>query len=190
MVKRFSRLNYALKTLKNPNDDDNSTENVNAPAGTVLAKYQKSKQSSVSYGSRDAGSKTQGLVEVATIPFAEGVVNNNKAKLVGMSKRAHVSALASLVKAACNYEDYVPANHDLLSLYKPAQAIIFEGTGYKSEKPSKITGIKYKPRNGNSYTFPFGAETAKTLKIVRDEIKMAATSIRQVSFKNEVYPNI
>lgn len=72
----------------------------------------------------------------------------------------------------------------------PAKAIIFAGTGTASAagEPSQITGLRYKQRNGSSYTIPYGASVGKPKEVeVRAAIKAVLTQSPNatISFKSE-----
>ncbi|MFY7801992.1 MAG: hypothetical protein ACOVQ7_01050 [Limnoraphis robusta] len=75
--------------------------------------------------------------------------------------------------------------------FRPAKMVVFVGkTGGVAEKTSGITGEKYKPKGGDSYTFPFGKKKSDVKK--NNEVMMRGFLISQcnkgsqsVSFKDE-----
>lgn len=188
MARRFSRLKYALKTLKTPGTINSTGVVPTAPSGTILAKFQTAQAQGVEYGDRAAESKIGGLVLVSVNPFALGAgTANNKAVL--MSKRTRNGALFTSFKDDCNIVDY-DALHEKIKKYSPAKAIVFKkGTQADTKKTSKITGIKYNPTEGSSYTFPFGTKPSATLILVRGAIvAQTVASGASVSFRPEIYP--
>jgi hypothetical protein len=189
MARRFSRLKYALKTLKAPGAINDTGLVPTAPAGTILAKFQTAQAQGVEYGDRAAESKTGGLVLVSINPFAIGYATDNL-RAVLMSKRSHDGNLFNSFKDDCNIAVHA-ATHEAIKKYSPAKAVVFKkGAQVDTKKTSKITGIKYNPVEGNSYTFPFGTKASATLTLVRGAITaQAATSGASVSFKPEIYPS-
>lgn len=186
MAKRFSRLSYALKKLLNsPTFDGTGTGNT-PPTGSVLEKYASAVKNGVKYGAKPAASKPGEIITVAVNPFGLGAADANK-YAVKMSKRSFDKTELAGVKTACNILVYDPAEHERLAGYRPAKANVFIlGAQTSTEKTSKVTGLKYNPRDGHGYTFPVGTKTGTTLMEARKAIITAAkTANAKVSFQSE-----
>ncbi|NJO98636.1 MAG: hypothetical protein HC764_23730 [Pleurocapsa sp. CRU_1_2] len=176
-----------METLRTPNSTAPAPD---APAGTVARKFQdyKAGKVTVSY-TREASSKPGEILKVSILPFYFGGVAGTEA-IVAQSKRADDKAELSGVQTQCNQVTVNAETHAKLSRFIPAKATVFDyGTATTSET-SKITGIRYDKKAGNSYTYPFGANTTeKTPGEVRKGILAAVTALgtASVSFSDERY---
>lgn len=160
-MKRFSRLEHALKLLRRPTDIGDPTATAPAaPAGSALEEYEKftSRKKFINI-TRTADSLPKSLIEVALQPFGFPNTAANKT-LISYSQRAS-TALATYGGAATFNHAASVDNSQKRYGFKPAQAVVFDpgGTVTTTPKTSKITGIPYKARGGKSYTFPFGVGT-------------------------------
>ncbi|NJK58733.1 MAG: hypothetical protein HC939_23515 [Pleurocapsa sp. SU_5_0] len=187
MVKRFSRLKYALETLRTPNSTAAAPD---APAGTVARKFQDYKGGKVKLTyTRSADSKPGQIQKVSILPFYFGGAENSEA-IVAQSARAILNSDLSAVRTQCNQKVANFETDAKLSRFIPAKATVFDyGTATTSET-SQITGIRYDKKTGNSYTYPFGASaTEKTPGEVRKGILAAVTALgtASVSFSDERY---
>ncbi|MGF1542871.1 MAG: hypothetical protein ACFCU5_20915 [Pleurocapsa sp.] len=158
MGRRFKRLNYALKALSAPNSDVKG----NAPAGSILDRYQKFKngETILSYP-RSPDSKPKSLEFVSVKPFFFGGAADSEA-IIKYSKRTADAAAAAAVKALCNHVPVDNESHKVIARFRPAKVTLFKETseGATAPETSKITGVRYDKKRGNSYTLPFGASTA------------------------------
>lgn len=187
MAKRFSRLKYALDTLRTPTGTGTTP---NPPAGSVLEKFQEvySKKRKLTY-TRDSGSNAQEILKVTILPFFFGAAPDSQT-IVAQSKRANDNSDFNAVQEACNQ---IPANIETDSVLKgfsPAKVTLFKPTGATKSEPSQITGVKYTKKLGASYTFPYGASaTEKAEGNVRKDIlsKVPETSKATLSFTSEKY---
>lgn len=186
MSKRFTRLEAALKYIR-PGQGEVIAD---APAGTPLRMYQdwKAGRRVIEY-TRDEGSNPDRILKVAINPFGYPTVEGNLA-IVPVSQRAILSSTGAAIKTAANIEDETEVGAQDLTGFIPAKAIIFAGTGTTTLNGdgSEITGLKYRKRNGASYTIPYGASVSKPKEMeVRAAIKaaLAASPNATVSFKSE-----
>ena len=187
MARRFSRLNYALKSIQPPN----ATNGTNTPPdGSVLKNFADYKSGAKQPNYVRAPESLPGtLLEVAIKPFAfpaAGTVNY----IVDLSERASTATGIAAVLAAGNAVTTIPAGAVKASGFIPAKAVIFApaGTQDNTEIPSQITGILYNPREGQSYTVPYGtAATNGSESEVRAAMITAATPITNatISFRSE-----
>lgn len=187
MTKRFSRLQYALTTLRTPTGIGVIPD---APTGTIAKKFQDYKAGKVKLNyTRDDGSKPIAILKVSILPFYFGGVAGTEA-IVAQSKRADDKTELDGIQTQCNQITVNFETHTKLSKFIPAKVTVFDfGTGTKSE-PSQITGVRYTTKAGNSYTFPFGASTTeKTPGEVRKGIIAAVNTLgtASVSFSDERY---
>ncbi len=187
MAKRFSRLKYALTTLRSATVE--GTPSV-PPAGTVLNEFYKFHTRAVKPNyDRDTGSNPKEILKVTILPFFFGGAADSQV-MVAQSKRANDSAAVNAIQEACNQ---VVANLETdvaLRGFTPAKVTAFDPTGATKSEDSQITGIKYTKRVGSSYTFPYGASaTEKAEGKVRKDIlsKVPATSDINLSFSSEKY---
>lgn len=156
--RRFSRLSYALKSLQSPLG---GTDN-NPVTGSILANYKdfRDGKTVVNY-TRAPESLPGNLVEIAVNPFFK-VLDATTPARVKISKRVLDQAGLSSVRTAANILTTVPEGAVELKNYVPAKAIVFiPGVQSNTKKPSQITGVTYNPKEGNSYTIPFGQATGE-----------------------------
>lgn len=184
MPKRFSRYKFALKAAGG-----------SAAEGSALAKFKDYAEGRVvpEY-ERDPNSNPGKEIPIYVIPFGEvgdvyyliGISNrsNNQIAIAGGATALKTETVESLPDEA----DTAQSNK-----FTSAAAVVFVGTGTGTATPSQITGVRYKPRLGNSYTFPFGkgagatgaAATFKGRATVIQETVLA-TPGRSVSFRPEI----
>jgi hypothetical protein len=187
MAKRFSRLKYALQTLRTPNSTAAAPD---APTGTIARRFQdyKAGKVTVSY-IREGTSKPGEILKVSILPFYFGGVAGTEA-IVAQSKRADERTELDGVQTQCNQITVNAETHAKLAKFIPAKATVFDYGATTSPETSKITGIRYDKKAGNSYTFPFGASTTeKTPGEVRKGIVVAVKALgtASVSFSSEKY---
>ena len=108
---------------------------------------------------------------------------------VRVSNRALTNGALSSIITACALQ---PANTSGLTKYygfKPAKVVVLiKGSQVDTKETSKITGIKYNPIDGNTFTLPFGRNTTTdTLAERRSAIITAAAANTNIalSFKTE-----
>lgn len=190
MGKRFSRLRASLRYLQNARNDSNN----NPPEGSILkafADYQNG-INRPSY-TRDTASKPGSATRVAIRPFA--FVNDDMLTVVKMSKRSNTSTNIA-IPGACNVKTSVPNDAKGRIGYTPPKAIFFKKDSTQSANTvtSQITGIRYDPIDGKSYTIPFGSTEQKDpISTVRKNITTAVaeptSTISKVSFRDEMLRN-
>lgn len=184
MPKRFSRYKFALKAAGGE-----------AAAGSPLKKYQDfvEGRATPEY-TREVGSLPGKEIPIYVIPFGEAT---DIFYLIGLSTRAN--AQIGLVGGASALKTEtvtsLPDGSDtaVSNKFTSAAATVFVGTGTGTAILSQVTGVRYKPRNGQSYTLPFGkgagatgpAATFKGRATVIQET-VVATPGRTVSFRPEI----
>ncbi len=187
MAKRFSRLKYALTTLRTPNSTAAAPD---APTGTIAKKFQDYAAGKVKLVyPRDESSLPKEILKVSVLPFYFGGLAGNET-IVAQSKRADIETTMNGVQTNCNQITVNYETHKVLRGFIPAKATVFDyGTG-TTNPPSQITGVRYTKRNGASYTFPYGASaTEKAEGAVRKDIAAAVVTLgtASVSFTSEKY---
>ena len=159
MGKRFSRLNAALKYLRNP------TTNVaqDPPANSALAKYVEVKSGEkVIEVDRSADSKPKSFEVIAVKPFGLPTASEDKIETTISERTADGITAVGLSKANLGIDDDVTGALTLKG-FQPAKAIVFDADGTtEANKVSGITGIKYNKKNGKSLTIPFGRASGRT----------------------------
>ena len=187
MAKRFAKLKYGLDMLRIPNSTAAAPD---APSGTIARKFQDYKAGKVKLTyTREDGSKPEAILKVSILPFYFGGVAGTEA-IVAQSKRADDKTELSGVQTQCNQITVNPELHAKLAKFIPAKATIFDYGTTSVPETSQITGIRYDKKAGNSYTYPYGADTAeKTEGEVRRGILAAVKTLgtASVSFSNEKY---
>ena len=185
MARRFSRLEHALKTLRTPNNTGLVPE---APSGTILAKYQDYAKGAVVVNyPRSSGSLPEELIQTTVFPFFYGGVATTGA-IVRFSKRAAEAGTVDAIQQVCNLVAVDPESHSYKRKFVPAKVTAFVGTGSETAATSKITGVRYSKRNGQSYTFPYGASVAepKESQVRKDMVvATAANENISLSFRSE-----
>ena len=188
MTKRFKSYKKALELLRNPTTGASAG---NPPTGSILEKYKQWRggEVQVSYP-RSQESKQISILDVSIHPFGLSPTATNLA-IVGFSQRVS-SATGNLanIKTACNHSPVDLDAHAKRVNFRPAKAIVFvpEATQSTTEVASQITGVRYDPREGASYTFPYGQKTGATTEgEVRTDIQTAVATIAgaTVSYKSE-----
>lgn len=180
MAKRFNNLKAALKSLQSPT----GTSDNEPPANSILKNYKdfRDGKSDVSYPREDS-SKPGSLVNKQIDPF--GYTLGDQPTIVSVSDRA-LTSIGSAILTAANQSD-VTDGAKVIG-FVPAKATIFkkETNQVDTEVTSQITGVKYNPVEGNSFTIPFGQKTGSiTQSAVRADIISAKTGTDKVSFTSE-----
>lgn len=186
--RRFSRLRYALKSLQSPLG---GTDN-NPAAGSILGNYKDFRDGKIVVDyTRDAASKPGSLVEVAVSPFYK-ILDATTPARVKMSKRVLDQGALAGTRTASNLITTVPAGAVEEQDYVPAKAIVFiPGVQAETLETSQITGVKYNPKEGASYTIPLGQATGEIYEgEVRGLVLVAVAAIAgtiksTVSFTSE-----
>lgn len=154
MVKRFSRLKFAVKML----------EGSTPPAGSALANFLLFQAGNPEYTPKPAAGAVEprgGSIIRGVSPFGKpiGTANANSEK-VAISGRAFNQITAVGLDATGSGAN----NLNLLETFnnsgsfEAAKIIVFMGaSGAGDSTRSTITRLQYKKRAGNSYTYPFGA---------------------------------
>ena len=190
--RRFDDLEAAIDGLRNPTTG--AFNRANVPAGTVLDNYLKFKTGeTVITVTRDPASLPGKLVTKQLIAFGGAVAD--APIFVPVSNRA-ITALGSLSVSAIDLNlDDVDATGQKKDGFIPAKVTVFKfGAQVATKVDSQITGRKYNPREGASYTYPFGQKSGGTGADVT--YRGVAAGIRasldetteSVSFKEEDYP--
>ena len=185
MTRRFSRLNFALRSLSRP---DNEGDQVAAPSGSILRNYQEIREGSrrVNY-TRDANSRQIAIDQVTILPFYTGA-NPDEGVIVPISRRANTAEAASNFRSAANHLDVDAENHDVISRFQPARVIVGISSGTPTERTSQITRETYLARDRDSYTIPYGGAAGETFEgAVRATIIEAANDSPNItlSFRPE-----
>lgn len=173
--KRFSRLKYALKSLQSPLGGTN-----NDPiTGSILANYKDFRDGKkvVDY-SRESTSHPGSLVDIAINPFFQDL-DADKPVYSKISNRVLTLTNLNTTRAAANIITTIPPGATELKAYTPAKATVFlPATQSDTKKPSQITGVAYNPKEGASFTIPYGKKTGELYEnVVRASILTAVKAI-------------
>lgn len=191
--KRFNGLKQTLKNLANATTGELDPSTL--PAGSVIKNYVDftTGERKITI-TRTPDSLPGELLEKAVIPFS--VINAVGALRVPVSKRSF-EALTDLGPSATDFNlDDLAQDDGFNSDFIPAKCVIFKADATQSptKVDSQITGRKYNPREGASYTLPFGQKGAGTTAAdityagVAAGI-VAALGLREnASFEPEYYP--
>ncbi|MGB3208244.1 MAG: hypothetical protein WBB28_24940 [Crinalium sp.] len=170
--KRFSILKAALKTLQ---PVGTSTTSGTPPAGTVMEMFYNRGTRIITYGAN--ANRNRVLNPVNVNPFGVPFTAENKYR-VPMSSRVIIAD--RFVETTVVSHAAAPTGGAIVNkLFIPAKAILFDpDTAQAStQKTSKITGRKYNPKEGHSFTVPFGkATTTETFKERKQLIASSATT--------------
>ncbi|NEO88523.1 MAG: hypothetical protein F6J87_30480 [Spirulina sp. SIO3F2] len=190
--KRFNNLEAALKSLRNPGTG--TFDPTTIPSGSVLDNYYKFKTGQTSYTVTRTPESLPGGYDIKEV-LAFGDLNSADPIAVGVSSRA-AAAIASLGVSALdlNLDDLATGVN--LRDFIPAKAVIFKPDAQvANQETSQITGLKYDPREGASYTLPFGQKSGGsgagdlTYRGVAAGIAAASEAAGEsVSFQEEDYP--
>lgn len=168
MGKRFARILY--------------TQNVLKATGESITAFRAFRNGTSNYTTTavDRGSNVTTAIQAFGFGEATDVIASYSGRAGGNLTGAGVSAAIMGHKALT----------DAVSMqgFTPANAVIFVGTGTGTDVNSKITGLPYKKRAGESYTIPFGKVTTTDGEF--DRQVAIATAVegqpnRAVSFKPE-----
>lgn len=137
---------------------------------------------------RAAESNPDNLLVVSVNPFGFAVDPANEV-FVDLSQRVDQFSTLNTVKTACNISNPAGGSARRLTAFRPAKATVFYQTTVGSTSPatSQITSIPYQKRNGDSYTYPYGAAGTERENDTRTDILTAANAIAgaSVSFRSE-----
>lgn len=187
---RFKRLTYALRAIQSPTFTTGGTP-AQPPAGSVLENFKRfyAKEVVPSYP-RAADSLPGSLDDVNVHPFA-AAYDAATGILVPLSARAQTNFAASGITATDLGHD---STNDASPRrgFQPARAVVsvVDPAATETTETSQITGVRYKTKKPDSYTFPFGQQNATTNtreKDAQDAIRTAvsAAANRSVSFRSE-----
>lgn len=190
--KRFRGLEATLKNMQHATTGalDLST----LPAGSVIKNYVDfiTKARQVSY-TRTAASKPGPAVKKQLIPFAVDAATGD-AVIVRVSGRAN-AAIGTTTGVNDNDLNLAALTTGVkMGGFAPAVATIFVPSAQNDVKEeSQITGRRYNPKEGASYTLPFGQGAAgsvpeNTFQGVATTIVNAAGAGKTVSFQPEKFP--
>jgi hypothetical protein len=189
MAKRYSRYEFALKTLRNPAQVNDSAEIVAPPSSSALYQYYLfTTGQKVIEVNRTAASNPGKIEFIAIQPFGLSVATTNEV-LVPFSNRA-AERFSTFGGAALYGHKEAGSQSPNLAL-KPAQAIISQFSGTTTPKTSSVTKVPYKRKEAQTYTVPFGAtatdgahERSKQLQIIS---AIEALNNVSVTFKPETW---
>ena len=187
-TKRFKSYERALQIIKDP--DAPADADLTLDKQSPLYLYFTRKTRNITY-TRSTDSKPKKILEVSIKPFGAAADATNLA-IVSFSQRVKEENAVKDIITACNHNEVDISFHSPRVGFKPAKATIFipAATQSTTKEPSKITGVLYNPREGSSYTIPYGQKTGAIYEsLVRENIQTAVNAITTatVSFKSEVY---
>ena len=163
MPKRFNNLQAALKFLKTPGAAEGSPV-PDAPAGTVLRKFQDYKAGKVDLDYPRASASLPGSLNLVKIkPFGYPAADTTSAIVEISNRSAGQYSTVGLSEAALGIAQLAPSGETAIKLagFKPAKAVARNVTGTTAQsKTSKLTGLPYKSKASASYTFPLGRTTS------------------------------
>ena len=173
MGRRYSRLKYGLKLIRNLSDVDTPTD---APAGSALAEYQKFVKGDKTITIDRATDSLPGkILKVAINPFGVPLAPENQVT-VSFSDRVNTDSPIAAVKAACNHSE-AGADDEVVRNFVPAKAIVSIPATATTTETSGVTGLRYKTKKAKSYTYPYGQATGKLHEsVVRADITAAITA--------------
>lgn len=189
MAQRFKSYKRALHLIKDPNASADADLVIDRNSPLYL--YHTKDTRNITY-TRQADSKPKAILEVSVKPFG-AAPDTTALAIVSFSKRVDDEESLNAVKTACNHVAVDYSAHSTRSGFKPAKAIVFvPGTQSTTKVASKITGVYYDPREGKSFTLPYGQKTGAIYEAaVRAEIQTAIDGLSNddvtLSFKSEVY---
>lgn len=161
MPKRFNNLKAALRSLRTPGAAPGSPI-PDAPAGTILFKYQEySKGAQITY-TRNQNSLPQSLNLVKIQPFGYPAADTTEVLTTVSNRSAGQYATVGLSTTILGIEN-LAANDTAIELpgFRAAKATARNVVGTTaSVRTSQITGVAYKSKQTNSYTYPVGRTTA------------------------------
>ncbi|AFZ56912.1 hypothetical protein H6G54_12085 [Anabaena cylindrica FACHB-243] len=192
MAKRFNNLQAALTFLRTPGAAEGA-EIPDAPAGTVLKKFQDYKAGKVDLDyPRSTGSLPGETIIIAIKPFGLPAADTDAYKSSVSTRSSGEYATFGLSETVLGIDATPQAGDIDATGYVPAKAICRNITGTTaSTKTSKLTGLPYKSKSNASYTFPVGRtstnpswseQKAAILTAVN-----AATGNKSASFKSEKF---
>jgi len=191
--RRFRGLEATIKNLKNATSGTLDPSVI--PAGSVLKNYLdvKTGAKTVSY-TRQPDSRPGSFVNRQIHAF--GLLPADDPIILKVSNRAitGLSSVLTITALKLNLDDVSTAGSTLEG-FAPALAVFFKDAAQNDTKEeSKITGRKYNPREGNSYTLPFGLKATGTgagdltFSGVAAGIVAALGAGEKVSFQPEKFP--
>lgn len=168
MPRRFNNMLYAQNRLK--------------AAGGALDAFKAFRNGTSNYSTTAVERGPSVAVGIEAFGFAAGTVVSCR-----FSGRANTGMDGTGVTGAVAGHKAL-ADATSMRGFIPAKAIIYIGTGAGTEVNSKITGLPYKKRNGESFTIPYGRVAATDTEFERQKALLSAveaTVSRSVSFKPE-----
>lgn len=182
-------------TLKNLQDATTGTfDPTTLPANSVVSNYLKFKTGETKIDiTRTPESLPGNLIEKTVIPFSRALADGGIVVLCSL--RAFESLnLTGVTATNLNISDPTTDESPLRG-FIPAKAILFkeDATQVDTKVDSQITGRKYNPREGASYTLPFGQKDAGigadlTYAGVAAGIRASVNVETNVSFEPEYFP--
>ena len=160
-MKRFSRYEFALKSLRPKGTDANANPVVpDAPTNTALREYQLFASGKKTINITRSATSLQGsIVEAVIQPFGLPSTAVNKIN-VPISARARDAVGGLSITLTDDLNHLVGGSGRDFPGFQPAKLIV-KNTGTTPSTPiSQITGQEYKTKKGPTYTYPFGAGTA------------------------------
>jgi hypothetical protein len=157
-MKRFSRYEFALKSLRPKSTDVDANPIVpDAPTNTALREYQLFASGKKTMNITRSGASLQGSIVQAVIqPFGLPDTVANKIN-VALSARARDGVGTLSLSLTDNLNHLVGGSGRDLPGFIPAKVLV-KNTGTAATTPiSQITGQEYKTKKGPTYTLPFGA---------------------------------
>lgn len=151
----YNNLRAALNYLRPLAGGTTSAE---APSDTALRRYQEYRAGRTRRTITRAATSRPGIKTDYTIQlFGEDAGNDSAIALVGARAIAglnEVSLELPVLGLTARAAGADPP--DFSGNFSPAKVVCFRATGTGTERPSGVTGLRYKPRTGASYTYPFG----------------------------------
>lgn len=193
MPKRFNNLQAALRFLKTPGAPEGS-EVPDAPAGTVLRKFQDYKAGKVDLDYPRASASLPGSLNLVKIkPFGYPAADTTSVIVEISNRSSGQFSTVGLSEAALGIAALAQSGETAIKLvgFKPAKAVARNVTGTTPQtKTSKLTGLPYKSKASASYTFPIGRTTSNPSFSEQKGAIIAlieATPSRSVSFVPEKF---
>jgi hypothetical protein len=196
MARRFSRLNYGLKLLRNPNATDSNTVS-EPPTGSVLKFFKDRQGREVEYKGKEGIDKTaeKGSVYPFGIKFAAMTIQNGAVESAGSARVVKFSkSILTQADGITNKGQTLVATDEILGTVlnitaanspnkfargeHPARTIL--RVGVKDNTPAKvkssITGMTYKVfMQSTSLVLPFGRKVGAA----QDEMAEIMSSIKK-----------
>lgn len=173
-MKRFSRYNFALKSLRPKGTDADANPVVpDAPNNTPLREFQLFKAGKKTINITRADASKQGSIDQAVL-YAFGLPYTDANKInAPISARAKAGVGNISLDLANDLNHLIGGNGRDLVGFQSAKVVV-KNTGTTVSSPtSNITGAEYKTKKGPTYTLPFGPGSSADEKFeleVREKI--------------------